>query len=350
MPLPPNETHFTITIVAKFLSNLKIGDSHHKPVSPKASYTAMPGGSHFVRFGFLFICFFCVTGCGGVTGQPATSSPNQPAQPGQSVQFGHVFILVEENAEYSNVISNPAMPYLNSLGMQNGIATNYYANGHPSIPNYFELTAGQTLTFDDSATPQGFPISADNVVHELIAAGKSWKSYAESLPSAGYTGNDSGKYAVRHNPLAYFSDVQNSNSQAQNLVPFTQLASDLSAGTLPQYSFIVPNLCDDAHDCSLTTADSWLQNNIDSLVKSSAFQKNGLLIIVFDEADTSDVAHGGGHIPAVIVSPFAKHGFQSTTFYQHQSALRLSLEGLGVTKLPGDAAKAPAMWEFFNAQ
>ncbi len=301
------------------------------------------------RMIFLVCVFLWLAGCGGVTGQ-STPVTSQPVQTSQNVAFGHVFIVVEENAEYSSVISNPAMPYLNSLGTQYGIATNYYANAHPSIPNYFELTTGQTLTFDDGATPQGFPVSADNAVHELIAAGKSWKSYAESLPSVGYTGGDTGQYAVRHNPLPYFSDVQNSSSQMQNLVPFSQFLSDLSKGNLPQYSFIVPNLCNDAHNCALSVADSWLQSNIAPLVKSSLFQKDGLLIIVFDEADTSDTSNGGGHIPAVIVSPFSKHGFQSTTFYQHQSALRLSLEGLGVTKLPGDAPKARAMWEFFNAQ
>ena len=346
MPFQVNDIHFIISVAAMIFPNLKIRNADPKYISAGHLKSALRAG---FRFAWLFVIpLFLFAGCGGVTGQPGSSSTNQPSQPG--LQFGHVFILVEENASYSNVISNPAMPYLNSLGTQYGIATNYYANAHPSIPNYFELTAGETLTFDDGATPQDFPISADNVIHELIAAGKSWKSYAEGLPSVGYTGNDNGAYAVRHNPLAYFSDVQNSTSRMQNLVPFSQLAGDLSAGTLAQYSFIVPNLCDDAHDCSLNAADSWLQSNIDPLIKNSQFQKDGLLIIVFDESDSTDIANGGGHVAAVLVSPFSKHGFQSTTFYQHQSVLRLSLEGLGVTKLPGDAAKATAMWEFFNAQ
>jgi hypothetical protein len=79
------------------------------------------------------------------------------------------------------------------------------------------------------------------------------------------------------------------------------------------------------------------------------FQKEGLLIIVFDEADLTDFTAGGGHVAAVIVSPLAKRGYKSIAFYQHQSVLRLTLEGLGVTKLPGASASAPAMWEFFNA-
>jgi phosphatidylinositol-3-phosphatase len=272
-----------------------------------------------------------------------------PAPIGKAVSFGHVFLLVEENHNYGEVVGSASMPYLNGLINQYGLATNYFANGHPSIPNYMELTTGQTLTIIDSLTPQTFPVSQDNVVRELLAAGKNWKSYAEDLPADGDTGGDSGRYAVRHNPLAYMTDVQNDPAQVIKLVPFTQFSADLSAASFPEYSFIVPNLCDDAHDCGLSTADSWLATNIDPLIHSALFQKDGLLIIVFDEAETSDFRSGGGQVAAVLVSPFSKRGYKSVAFYQHQSVLRLTLEGLGVLKLPGDAASAPAMWEFFSA-
>jgi acid phosphatase len=264
------------------------------------------------------------------------------------VSFGHVLIVVEENANFGDVIANPALPYLNGLANQYGLATNYFANAHPSIPNYFELTTGQILTLIDASTPHDFPVSSQNVVRELLGSGKSWKSYAEDMPSVGYIGGDTGRYAVRHNPLAYLTDVQNDPAQVQNLVPFSQFATDLSATKLPDFSFIVPNLCSDAHDCSLATADTWLKTNIDPLIQSPLFQKDGLLIIVFDEANTLDLTSGGGHVAAIIVSPLAKRGYKSIAFYQHQSVLRLTLEGLGVTKLPGDAATAPAMWEFFT--
>src|SRR5713226_4413678 len=283
----------------------------------------------------------------GCVGQAAMTPP----PPASSVRFGHVFIVVEENANYSDVIANPAMPYFNGLANQYGLATNYFAVAHPSSPNYFELTTGQTLaplSLTDAVTPRNFPVDANNVDRRLLAAGKTWKSYAENLPSVGYTGGDTGRYAVRHNPLAYFTDVQNESKQVQNLVPFTQLAADLNTANLPEYSFLVPNLCNDAHDCPLSTADTWLKTNIDPLINSPQFQKDGLLIIVFDEANTLDLTAGGGHVTAVIVSPLAKRSYKSIAFYQHQSVLRLTLEGLGVTKLPGDAATAPAMWEFFS--
>jgi phosphatidylinositol-3-phosphatase len=286
-----------------------------------------------------------LAGCGGGAANVAPPTPT----PGQTnPQFGHVFIVVEENAGYSDVIGSSSMPYFNNLANTYGLATNYYANLHPSIPNYFELTAGKTLTIDDSQTPQSFPVSDDNVVRELLAAGKTWKSYAEDLPSAGYTGGNTAKYLVRHNPLAYLTDVQNTPAQAQNLAPFSEFAADLPTANLPAYSFIVPNSCDDAHDCPLSTADAWLKTNIDPLINSPVFQKDGLLIIVFDEANTLDFTQGGGHVAAVVISPFSKPAYKSIALYQHQSVLRLMLEGLGVTKLPGDAATAPAMWEFFK--
>jgi phosphatidylinositol-3-phosphatase len=293
----------------------------------------------------LFAVAFCVLALSGCVGQVAMTPP----PPASSVRFGHIFIVVEENANFGDVIANPALPYLNGLANQYGLAANYFANAHPSIPNYFELTTGQILTLIDASTPHNFPVSAENVVRDLLAAGKSWKSYAEDIPSVGYTGGDTGRYAVRHNPLAYFTDVQNDSRQVQNLVPFSQFATDRNATSLPDFSFIVPNLCDDAHDCSLATADTWLKTNIDPLIQSPLFQKDGLLIIVFDEADTLDLTSGGGHVAAVVVSPLGKRGYKSIAFYQHQSVLRLALEGLGVTKLPGDAGGAPVMWEFFNS-
>lgn len=262
--------------------------------------------------------------------------------------FGHIVIVLEENNDYLSVVGTTAMPYLNTLISQYGLATQYYATTHPSIGNYMDLTTGQILTNDDGQTPATFPVSADNVVRELLAAGKTWKAYGEDLPSVGYTGPDTTTFAIRHYPLAYMTDVLNSQAQLQNLVPFTQFATDLAAGTLPNYSWVTPNLCDDAHNCSLSTADTWLQTNIDPLIKNATFQKDGLLIIVFDES-ASDNTNGGGRVVCVLISPASsKLAFQSTTLYQHPSVLRLTLEGLGVQTLPGAAASAPPMWEFFT--
>src|SRR5215472_9975701 len=272
-------------------------------------------------------------GCGGTTGggvKPPSSS--------------HVFLIVEENHSYSEVIGNSAMPYLNGLASKFGLATQYYADTHPSIGNYFMLTAGQIETNDDRFTGT---ISDDNVVRELVKANKSWHSYAESLPGPGYLGGDSYPYLKHHNPFTYFSDVIGT-SQASNVVPFSQFSSDLASGNLPDFSFIIPNALDDAHDGTLAAADQWLQSNINPLVTSNQFQSNGVLVIVFDESEITDLAHGGGHVAIVIAGPQIKPGVQSSTLFQHESTLRLVLSTQGVNSFPGKAASAPDMGEFFK--
>jgi phosphatidylinositol-3-phosphatase len=255
-----------------------------------------------------------------------------------------VFLLVEENHSFSDVIGNSAMPYLNGLATQYALGTQYYADAHPSIPNYFMLTTGrfESLNNDFSGT-----VSDDNVVRELVKASKTWRSYAESLPKTGYTGGDVYPYFKHHDPFVYFSDVVGT-AQANNVVPFSQFSSDLGSDILPDFSFIVPNVLDDAHDGTLPAADQWLSTNIDPLIKSSAFQSGGILIIVFDEGDLSDLSHGGGHVPFVIVGSKVKGAFRSSTFYQHQSTLRLVLSTLGINSFPGAAASAPDMGEFFK--
>jgi acid phosphatase len=256
---------------------------------------------------------------------------------------GHVFIVVEENTNYASVVGTGAMPYLDTLIGRYALATQYYGNTHPSIGNYFMLTVGQVVTNDNSYTDT---VRLDNVVRRLLAAGKTWKSYAEDLPSVGYTGAGSGLYVRRHNPLSYLSDVTDNPSQKQRLVPFTQFAADLAGDTLPNYSFIVPNLCNDGHDCPLGTADTWLRSNIRPLIESPRFQQDGLLIIVFDEA-ASDNVYGGGQVAWVMVGAKVKPGYQSTRIYQHQSTMRLMMRALGVTSYPGAGVASADMGEFF---
>jgi phosphatidylinositol-3-phosphatase len=272
------------------------------------------------------------------------SSPQTPLPAGQPT-FGHVVLVVEENHSYSEVIGNSSMPYFNSLASQYGLATQYFANAHPSLPNYLMLTTGLTETFDDTFTGT---ISDDNSVRELVNAGRSWKAYQESIPSVGYLGGDAPPYLRHHDPFSYLSDVQNNPSQAANIVPFTQFATDLANNALPQFSFITPNVNDDAHDGTLGAADAWLQANIAPLLSSSTFQSGGLLIITFDEGDATDTDHGGGQVATVIVSSDSKPAYKSQSFYQHQSTLRLVLAASGVTTFPGLAGAAPDMIEFFS--
>ncbi len=293
--------------------------------------------------------FFFLTGCGGTT----ATAPTLAASSSTPV-VAHVVIVVEENHSYSEVIGNSAMPYLNSLANANAYATQYFADTHPSLPDYFMLTTGQLITASDTFSGT---VSDNNVVRALLAAGKTWKAYAESLPSAGYLGPDVFPYVRHHNPFAYLSDVKNT-SQADNVVPFSHFSMDLAAGQLPNFSFVIPNELDDAHNCpdgaqvcnadpKLRAADKWLQQNIDPLFSDPGFQSSGLLVVVFDESVLSDTAGGGGHIAMVMAGTGVKKGFQSTTTHDHAALLRTIMEVLGLQSFPGKAASVADMSEFF---
>jgi acid phosphatase len=262
----------------------------------------------------------------------------------QVPRSNHVVVVVEENHSYSSVIGNSAMPYLNSLGARYGVAKQYYANKHPSIGNYFEMTSGQVITTNDSFTST---VTADNMVRHMLSAAKTWKSYAEGLPSVGYIGGDTGSYVRHHNPFSYFSDVRNSSVERLNLVPATHFLSDVNNHALPQFAFLVPDNANNGHSGSLAQADRWLKAHIAPLLNSTAFQQNGVLIIVFDESFNTDTAHGGGHVATVIVGPKVKKGYKSTLFYQHQSLLKTVLKALGLGSYPGASASASAMNDFF---
>ena len=258
-------------------------------------------------------------------------------------QVKHVFVIVEENHSYSSVIGSSSMPYLNSLARRYGLATAYYADSHPSIGNYFMLTTGETITTNDAYSGT---VSADNLVRHLLSAGKTWKAYAESLPSTGYIGGDVYPYIKHHNPFAYLSDVRNSTNERYHLVPFTHFASDLTNGNLPNFAFIVPNALHDAHSGSLSSADYWLKTHVAPLISSSVFQ-NSLLVIVFDESFDSDASHGGGHVAVVVVGPSVKSGIRNGSFFQHQNALKTVCAALGLGGCPGKAGSASSMAGFF---
>jgi hypothetical protein len=185
---------------------------------------------------------------------PPSPTPSLAPAP-TALRFGHEFIVLEENTGYSDVVGNVAeMPYFNSLIRQGALATNYYANFHPSLPNYLELTGGSNngVTTDECSDGPSFvpSISADNVVRELADAGVPWREYAEGLDVVGDIACDIAQYYDSdHVPFRGYTDVQYNLLEQANIVPFTQFATDLKNGTFAQYNFVTPNMIDDAHSC-----------------------------------------------------------------------------------------------------
>ena len=265
-------------------------------------------------------------------------------------QSQHVVMVMEENQAFSIVYGNTVgWRNLNKLIQQGALATNYYADVHPSIGNYFMLTTGQLVTTDDDSTTVW---NVDSIARRMLANNVAFKVYAEGIRQ-GYLGGNVGNYVIRHNPFALLSDVAG-NAQVANevIVPFSQFDADVANNALPEFSFIVPAIDDDAHSGTQGQADIWLQANVVAPLSGlSAFQSggDGVLIVDFDEGDGNDKAHGGGHVAPVFWGPLAASGYQqkSSNLYQHESMLRTVMEVLNLANPPGNAANAPDMAEFF---
>jgi phosphatidylinositol-3-phosphatase len=260
-----------------------------------------------------------------------------PRPGGQIPHFSHVFVIVMENEAYERILGNTqSAPYINSLAQRYGLALNFYGIDHPSLPNYIALTAGDTFTITSDCT-KCF-IDTPNIVDQLEAAGKTWKAYMESMPGPCFVG-DSGKlYRQKHNPFIYYDDIRNNPARCNKIVPFEQFDSDLQADALPDYIWISPNMCNDGHDCSLATSDSWLQTWVSKILASPAWQQNGALFLTYDESKNSDTSGccqyaAGGHILTMVISPLSPPGRQSQVAYNHYSLLRTIEEAWGLPPL-----------------
>ena len=286
----------------------------------------------------------------------------------QVPQVKHVIIVLEENTDYADVCgpNNTSMSMLCALKSQGSFSANYYAPTHPSIGNYDDLGWGVVTTNDDGCDPStcGFPYTGNNIVRAVQTAGKTWKGYAENLPSTCYLGGDSGEYAVRHSPIPYISDVQSNCSNRYVAFEDTNLgfAHDVASNTLPNYAFITPNLCDDGHDCTLpgsSVPDQWLHDNVMQPLLNAGHLNpttgDTVVIVTFDESN-SDNTHGGGQVYWFMIGKGVKQNYQSSGptanpgYYSHESTLRVIAELVcaSITGL-GGAPSAPDMTEFFTS-
>src|SRR4051794_36780789 len=252
----------------------------------------------------LTVVLGCLAGCGGGTsssGNNGGGGGNPP--PPTTTTVDHVVVVVVENQNYSDVIGNSGMPFINALATQYSLATQFYANAHPSLGNYFMMTTGDIVNTDDAFAGS---YGGDTVQHELSAAGKSWKVYAQSIPSPGYLGTDHFPYVKHHNPFAYFDEVRNDPTKAANIMDFSQFSADLNAGSLPSYSMVVPDDLHNGHDCPgggsactrqdrLVATDQFLSDTFTPLINNSTLMANTLLIVTFDES-ANDNTQGGGRI------------------------------------------------------
>jgi hypothetical protein len=310
--------------------------------------------------------------CGGTT--PSTLTPSAPpgtqvttavATPGRTVSpsgapaaIQTVFIIVMENHNWADIKGNRAAPYLNGTLLPQAAHAEQYFNPpglHPSLPNYLWLEAGTNFGVrDDSPPAVHHQATTEHLVTQLDRAGISWKAYQEDISGTSCPLTATGRYAPKHNPMIYFDDVTGGNTpQSAYCIaherPYTELAGGLARDSVARYNFITPNLCDDMHDtCGLgqnaiTQGDNWLASEVPKILASAAFQRGGVLFITWDEGEGRD-----GPIGLLVLSPFARAGYQNSVHYTHSSLLATVQEIFGVGPLLGDAANATDLSDLFT--
>jgi phospholipase C len=262
----------------------------------------------------------------------AAASPNPCAtQARPPARYAHVVLIVLENHSFSEIAG--ASPYLNKLARTCGLAANYVAVSHPSLPNYLALTSGSTGGITNDCT--SCRLNSRSLFEQL---GRGWRSYEESLPHAGFLGAAGGSYVKRHNPAAYYPRI--AAAYARQDVPLGNpssgpLADDLRHNRLSRFSLIIPNLCHDEHDCPIATGEAWLRRWIPRILASPAYRSGRTaLFITYDEGSRFD-----NHVYTVIVGSSIHRGIRETRF-THYSLLKtieelLSLPCLGHACDPG---------------
>ncbi len=277
------------------------------------------------------------------------TTAKQPAKhkPAVAANIAHIFIIMDENRPFDTIVGNPALPFINSLINQYSLATNYSAVTHPSLPNYLAITSGSTdgITTDCNPPSAGCIVNVRNIADQVEQSGRSWKEYAESMPSPCYAYN-SGNYATKHNPFIYYSDIVNNRQRcSSHVVPFSQLNSDLkSIGTTPNFAFITPNLCNDMHNCSSAAGDYWLSQTVPQILDSKAFTtQRSLLIITWDEGYSGD-----NQVATIIAGSAAKRHYQSAQPANHYSLLHTIEYLWGLPPLTAQVEQAPLMTDVIN--
>ncbi len=247
--------------------------------------------------------------------------------------FDHVVVIVFENKESPSVLGNRAAPTFNAYARRYARLTRYYGVTHPSLPNYLALVSGSTHGITTNCTD--CTVAATSLADTIEASGRTWKTYAEGLPSAGFLGPFKGRYAKKHNPFAYFRGIADSPAGRARLVPLSQLGPDVRSGALPSFSLVVPDLCHSMHDCSVSIGDRWLRGQLGQFVKLP----NTVVFVVFDEG--SSRVRGGGHTAALAIGKAVRLGSRFTGVTSHYGILRTIEQGWGLPLLGHSARAAP---------
>jgi phosphatidylinositol-3-phosphatase len=252
----------------------------------------------------------------------------------QVPRFDHVVVVVMENHSYDDIIGNVSeAPYINALAAQGASFSNAFAIEHPSEPNYLDLFSGSNQGVTDDSCPHTFS-NAANLGSQVFAAGFTFVGYAEDLPANKPKTCTSGNYARKHNPWVNFPNLPGSSNQ-----PYSAFPVDFT--TLPTLALVVPNLCNDMHNCSIATGDGWLETHIDAYVQWAPLH-NSLLVLTWDEDDYSQ----SNQVPTIFVGASVIPG-DYAEHIDHFSVLATLESIYGLTPL-GGAASARAIADVWD--
>jgi hypothetical protein len=290
---------------------------------------------------------------GPTTPRAATTAAPGAATARAPVAQRKVLVIAEENHGYDQIIGDPAAPYLNRLADTYGTATRLdagYPAGCPSLAAYLLLTGGTTGGICDDRAPAAHPLTGDNVFHQVRAAGREWRNYAQSAPRA-CARTDDGPYFVRHVPATYYLDDR--ADCGRWAVPLGDpqggaLHDDVTSGSLPAFGFVTPDACHDMHgapgcaDGRVAAGDRWLQSWLPQILAGPDYRSGRLVVfITWDEGTSSD-----NHIPTLVVAPATRH-VRADQPFTHCSTLR-TVEELLRLPLLGCAASAGSMAPAFG--
>jgi hypothetical protein len=250
--------------------------------------------------------------------------------------------IVMENKQFSQIGASSA-PYINSLVTRCGLATNFFAEAHPSLPDYIAMTSGSTQGISDDSGPSAHPLGVPSIFSQL---GSDWRALAESMPSNCYR-SDSGVYAVRHVPAVYYTNIA---AQCDSQVVPLSDPPDLSA----KFTFITPNVCNDMHSCPtggndamtlIGNGDRWLSEWMPKILDAPQYRAGTTAVfLTWDEDDYS----GTNQIATVVIAPSTPAGTKGATTFDHYSMLRTTEEMLALPTDLGAAASAASMRAEFN--
>ena len=276
-------------------------------------------------------------GCGTIQGDPRPVATPAPRVASHAVTKLLVFVV--ENHSLRQM--RHGMPYTARMARRYGYAVDYRAIRHPSLPNYLAIASGGTHGVTDDLSPASHRLRGRTVFGQALARGKTAKVYAEGMPSRCSLTSGGDRYAVKHNPWTYF--VQERRACRRHDVPMRAFGGDVDGGRLPNAGMVVPNLCHDAHDCSLAGADTWLHRYLRRVRQGPDWQSGHLAVVITaDEDDGSQ----GNKVLTVVMHPSQQSRVVRRRL-THYSLTRLYEDVLGARHL-GRASGAPSMSRAFH--